>query len=297
MQLSASSAALDLAAPQTPGPDSSGWSAFARHRPAQQSLPDNAVQMTGQNGATSNGSKQESPISVRPSYRHSLDLKYYGESQQDQSQITSPTKHIQATPPKLQSSYSANDVPTMKSTSNGIGGITTTPNSHAQQHFHNHNASLGRIPQNAINNRQSRDMSGPDPTAAREVQAAGYQTTQSALQASAPAFGPPMTPGISQPQSPGNITSPTISAYAVPSYYNNYSMQIMAMGMQNMQLGQPIYPPQNTYPNYGAMYPQNGVRGGDSQSRIIAQRRQNDGEGMFVLEPYYFSERLIRLQL
>lgn len=281
MQLSASSAALDLASPQTPGPDSSGWSAFnARHRPAQQSLPANTVhQLTGQNGAAANGSTtNESPISVRPTYRHSLDLKYFGEAQQDQ--MTSPTKHVQATPPKLQSSYSANDVPTVRSTSNGITGINATPNSHAQQHFHNHNASLGRIPQNAINNRQSRDLSGSESTVAlREVPGVGYQTTQSALQASAPAFGPLGTQNISQPQSPGAVAALAMPAYNMPGYYNNYGMQMMAMGMQNMQLGQPVYQAQNLYASYGAMYPQNGIRASDSQSRVVAQRRQNDGDG------------------
>jgi hypothetical protein len=68
-------------------------------------------------------------------------------------------------------------------------------------------------------------------------------------------------------------------AYAMPGYYNNYNVQMMAMGMQNMQLGQPMYQAQNPYANYGAMYPQNGIRGPDSQSRVVAQRRQNDGEG------------------
>ncbi len=34
MQLSASSAALDLALSQSPGPDSNGWGAFNRHRPS-----------------------------------------------------------------------------------------------------------------------------------------------------------------------------------------------------------------------------------------------------------------------
>lgn len=285
MQLSASSAALDLASPQTPGPDSTGWSAFNRHRPAQQSLPGNtAQQMTGQNGATANGSSiNESPISARPTYRHSLDLKYFADAPQDQ-QMTSPTRHVQATPPKLQSSYSANDVPTMKTTSNGISGITTTPNSHAQQHFHNHNASLGRIPQNAINNRQSRDLSGSESAIAlREVPSAGYQTTQSALQASAPAFGPIIPQNISQPQSPGAVTAPAMPAYALPGYYNNYNVQMMAMGMQNMQLGQPMYQAQNPYANYGVMYPQNGARAPDSQSRVVAQRRQTDGEGRLLL--------------
>jgi len=57
---------------------------------------------------------------------------------------------------------------------------------------------------------------------------------------------------------------------------------MMTMGMQNMQLGQPMYSNPNPYANYGPMYPQNGVRGGDSQSRVIAQRRQNDGEGELI---------------
>jgi hypothetical protein len=277
MQLSASSAALDLASPQTPGPDSGGWSTFARHRPAQQSLPVNAVpQINGQSSGVSNGAANaDSPINVRPSYRHSLDLKYFGEAQQDQAQVTSPTKHIQATTPKLQSSYSANDVPTMKTSSNGTGA--NTPNSHAQ-HFHNHNASLGRIPPNAINNRQSRDLTSVETTTLREGQNSSYQTVQSALQASAPVFGPPISQTMSQPQSPGAIASPAMTTYAVPNYYN-YNMQMMAMGMQNLQLGQSVYSPQNPYANYGSMYqPQNGMR--DSQSRVIQQRRQNDGEGM-----------------
>src|ERR1700710_2395458 len=139
MQLSASSAALDLALSQSPGPDASanGWGAFARHRPSQQSLPMNSIQGNGSTStAQSNG--PESPISVRPSHRHSLDMKYFGDGPQDSySQVSSPSKHVQATPPKLQSSYSANDVPTMRSTSNGISGVNTTPNSHAQQHLHN----------------------------------------------------------------------------------------------------------------------------------------------------------------
>jgi len=64
---------------------------------------------------------------------------------------------------------------------------------------------------------------------------------------------------------------------AVPGNYNGYNMQMMTMGMQNMQLGQPMYSPQNPYANYGVMYPQASPR--DSQARVIQQRRQNDGEG------------------
>jgi hypothetical protein len=279
MQLSASSAALDLALSQSPGPDSNGWGTFARHRPGQASLPMNAMQgQTNGSSAASQSNGPDSPISVRPSYRHSLDLKYFDGPQEPTSQVSSPPKHAQATPPKLQSSYSANDVPTMRSTTNGANSVSNTPNSHAQQHLHNHNASLGRIPPNAMSNRISREMTSNESTTLREAQNGGYQSIQSALQASAPPFGPSMTQGMSQAQIPA-MTSPTAQQqYAVPGYYNNYNMQMMTMGMQNMQMSQPMYSPHNPYANYGGMYPQAAPR--DSQARVIQQRRQNDGEGM-----------------
>ena len=280
MQLSASSAALDLALSQSPGPDSNGWGNYARHRQGQASLPVNTLPgQTNGSASTSQANGPESPISVRPSYRHSLDLKYFDGPQEPSAQISSP-KHTQATPPKLQSSYSANDVPTMRSTTNGSNSVTNTPNTHAQQHLHNHNASLGRIPPNAVNNRLSREMSSPETTPLRDAQNGGYQSIQSALQASAPAFGP----SVSQTSLPA-LTSPTSpQQYGVPGYYNNnnnnnYNMQMMTMGMQNMQMSQPMYSPHNPYVNYGNMYPQTTPR--DSQARVIQQRRQNDGEGMF----------------
>lgn len=225
--------------------------------------------------STSQSNGPDSPLSVRPSYRHSLDLKFF-DGQESPSQVTSPSKHIQATPPKLQSSYSASEVPTMRTTTNGISGVNSTPNSHAQQHLHNHNASLGRIPSSAMNSRPSREVSSGD--GARETQNGGYQSIQSALQASAPPFGPSLTQGMSQAQIPAAMSSPTAQQpYAGVYYNNNYNMQMMTMGMQNMQLGQPMYSPHNPYANYSNMYPQTGVR--DSQARVIQQRRQNDGEG------------------
>ena len=279
MQLSASSAALDLATSQSPGPDgqANGWgSSFARHRPShsQASMPVN----THPTGSTAQSSGPDSPISVRPAYRHSLDLKSF-DGQDSFAQVASPPKHVQATPPKLQSSYSANDIPTMRTATNGVSSVNQTPNSHAQQHLHNHNASLGRIPPNAMNNRMSREMSPGDTAALRESQNGGYQSIQSALQASAPSFGPSLNQGISQSQVPTTITSPIQQQYANPSgYYNNYNMQLMTMGMQNIGIGQPMYSPHNPYVNYGSAYPQtSGAR--DSQARVIQQRRQNDGDG------------------
>ena len=170
----------------------------------------------------------------------------------------------------------------MGSTSNGISSVNSTPNSHAQQHLHNHNASLGRIPPNAMNNRLSREMTATEGTSLREAQNGGYQSIQSALHASAPPFGPSLTQGLSQPPIPSPITSPTAQQpYPVPGYYNGYNINMLSMGMQNMQLGQPIYSQHNPYANYGGMYPQAPPPLRDSQARVIQQRRQNDGEGKF----------------
>src|ERR1700709_797743 len=108
MQLSASSAALDLALSQSPGPDAAanGWGAFNRHRQSLSSLT-----MNNLHGSTPSSQANEA---------------------------TSPT--------------------TVRSAANSISGGSSNPNSHAQQHLHNHNASLGRIPLNAVNNRLSRDL-------------------------------------------------------------------------------------------------------------------------------------------
>ncbi len=287
MQLSASSAALDLATSQSPGPDSNGWGAFApRHRPtqSQQSISMNSLGQSQANGHSNtqvNG--PESPISVRPNHRLSLDIKYFdGPQEPSNNQVFSPSKSSQATPPKLQQSYSANDVPTMRSNTNGINTVNTTPNSHAQQHLHNHNASLGRIPPNAMNNRLSREMTSGENATLREAQNGGYQSIQSALHASAPPFGPSLTQGMSTAPVQNGITSPAQQQFPVAGYYNGYNpMQMMTMGMQNMQLGQPVYSPQhNPYANFGALYPPTQSGGPrDSQARVIQQRRQNDGEG------------------
>lgn len=175
----------------------------------------------------------------------------------------------------------------MRAGTNGLSSVNTTPNSHAQQHLHNHNASLGRIPPGAVNNRLSREMTSGESAALRESQNGGYQSITSALHASAPAFGPALTQGMSQAPMAA-MTSPTAQQqYAVQQpYYNNngYNMQMMMSGMQNMSMGQPMYSPHNPYAynNNQMVYPppqqqQAGPR--DSQARVIQQRRQNDGEG------------------
>lgn len=290
MQLSAISRGLDLASSQQPEPEaqSNGWPGFpSRHRTTQsQTNMSVAAQSNGAGSGSTLTNGPESPISVRPySARHSLDLNAYYDGQETPAQVSSPKHSVLSTPPKLQSSYSANDVPTMRAGANGVTNINTTPNSHAQQHLHNHNASLGRIPPNALNNRLSQDMS---PTQMSPSQNGGFQSIQSALQASAPPFGPSLIQRTPQVQSPVNMSAQSPQSPYGGAYNYDYGMQMMTMGMQNMGIAQPqLYSPNNPYA-YQAMQPMYSPgpvavapQHRDSQARVIQQRRQTDGEGMF----------------
>ena len=261
----------------------------------------NETPTSGQAGAV-----ETKPYGTRP-FRHSVDLnQQFKDTSISPSDVVNapstmapPVTQVPATPPKLQTSFSANDVPTVKN-----AGVTSAPapasaNAHAQQHFHNHNASIGRIPPGATK-RHSRELSGD--VHANVSQAGAYPSISSQLQGNAPAFssGPPATQGATSAASAAG--PPALGGY--PSYYNtNYqppttgpgpngngynNMPMLAMGMQNMNLGG--YPPQ-AYAGYGAVY-QNAIHGGqpppahagagaprDSQQRVIQQRRLQDSEG------------------
>jgi hypothetical protein len=209
--------------------------------------------------------------------------------------VSPAANHILATPPKLQSSFSANDISTVKS-SGGSSGMAVTANNHAQQHFHNHNASLGRIPAGVMPNRHSRELSNDGNfNAARETTPA-YPSIGSTLQANAAPFGP----ASSQPQhnaSTTAITSPTSVVqyhYYNGAAYNNsngngagYNVPMLAMTMQGMSLNgnsNSLYSNAN-FAGYGPLYAQHSLPR-DSQARVIQTRRQMDSEGKQFLTPH-----------
>ncbi|KAI9749933.1 MAG: hypothetical protein M1835_001469 [Candelina submexicana] len=290
LHLSASSAALDLALSQSPGPESqnNGWPSFARHRPAQHSLPLNTPTNQQDIEATQTASRQsgtpsfESPRTARQGNRKSMEVKFgpHVEDKRLSQPLIAPSSIAQTVPPKLQSSYSTNDIPTMKN-ANSLTGVGMTHNNHAQQHFHNHNASLGRIPPNAINNRHSRELSGGDNR--REELVNSYQPFQSGLQGSATPFGPSMSSAASAVNTGSVVNPPGMSAYSSPAYYGGYGVQMMPLGANSMQMGNQMplnhhmhmYQPHgiSAYPNFGQFgrYP-------DSQARVIHQRRMQNGE-------------------
>lgn len=290
-QLSASSAALDLALSPSPGPEkSNSWNRVNRHRHQQS--------MSAINGSSSSKSNEVTTIGSRPqSLRHSLDLKYISESSAEPSSVAmSPQNSHMASPPRLQSSFSANDVPTVKSPS-GSSIMSGNANNHAQQHFHNHNASMGRIPAGVMPPRHTRELSSDNSMNAGREQPNGFQSIQSALQASAAPFGPSLTsaPQISSAMSVSgpSTTAPTNSFnnFYSPGGFGpnasnpngNFGMPLITSGMQQMNMnganGGSMYSPQN-FTGYGSMpYNQGAGQPRDSQARVIQHRRQLDNEG------------------
>ncbi|KAL2130756.1 hypothetical protein VTI74DRAFT_5974 [Chaetomium olivicolor] len=298
----ASSAALDPALSQTSGPEhpSNGWNSINKHR-HQQSM--STMGSTQHNGGAPIGSPSEaSTIGSNRSanVRHSIDgTKFFPEttiaaSDVPATSVVSPSAaHVLASPPKLHQSYSANDVPTVKA--NGTTGLASNANNHAQQHFHNHNASLGRIPAGAMPTRHARELSG-DASSANGRETANYPSITSTLQASAPPFGP----SASQPQQTSAAPAPAMTAPVPPIPYPYYpanpgynaisggpppaGYNALPMLMQGMSVNgnPPAMYPQQSFTGYNPLYNQAPAPRPhqDSQARVIQSRRQMDSEAM-----------------
>lgn len=274
MRYSTSSAALDLATTQPTASDqSSGWPSFARHRQAQHSLPQNTMRQAEEAEQPQHEDNIfETPKKNMMNNRRSVEVKFspFGESKRP-SLITSPTGAGSNGMPKLQSSFSTNDIPTMK----GLNGNSNSVNSHAEHHLHKHNQSLGRIPPGALNNGQ--------PNEAKP----SFQPMQSALHASAAPFGPNLTSAATTSSTAAPTAAPS---NGVPQYnngapfYGGYGVPMnnppMAMPQQAGWSGTVQGAFGNPYNNYGGQVYQNftapagTARYTDSQSRVIQQRRQ-----------------------
>ncbi|KZF20668.1 ARM repeat-containing protein [Xylona heveae TC161] len=299
--LSASSAALDLALSQSPGPEtkSNGWPPFT-HRPAQHSLPQNSFNLH-QNVAQAKHAKQndhsprvafrqsdhstnESPSRTSRVHKNPLEVKFGPLGDQGRPSRASNNTSSHA-PPKLQSSYSTNDIPTMKS-SNGLAGLGS-PKTHAQQHLQNHNASMGRIPPVALQSRHSRELSGGE--LHREEQANTFPSIQSGLQGNAPPFGPLLSSSSSNGSTQDTSNPTGVPPYGSPSSYGGYGMQMLHSGLNNFHIGpaaqtnghMQIMAPPSPFPSYHP-YNQYGARIPDSQARVIQQRRMQNDNARFT---------------
>ncbi|KAL7799708.1 putative RNA-binding protein [Trichoderma ceciliae] len=292
--LSASSAALDLALSPSPNPDaraSHNWRTSVNRHRTQHS-------MSAINGPSSSQAGDAGNIGSRPtSIRHSLDLKYISEI----SNETAGASQAIHPPPKLQSSYSANDIPTVKNSA-GASMMNGSANNHAQQHFHNHNASIGRIPAGAVPTRHARELSNDNNINASREQANVFPSINSALQASAAPFGPTMATAAPHPATPhanAPVASPS-SAASTSSYSTGffpangyastsaastppYGAHSLSTGMQQMNINGNnsgnVYSPQS-YSPYGSVPYGQSSQHRDSQARVIQHRRQLDNEAM-----------------
>ncbi|KAI9852044.1 MAG: hypothetical protein M1838_002013 [Thelocarpon superellum] len=221
------------------------------------SMPQDGPQLTSPKATIppSDISNDATPNQARYNNRNSREINFSQFADATPSStpaVTASNSTSQGPPPKLQSSYSTNDIPTVKNPG-GLAGMGANNNAHAQQHFHSHNASLGRIPTNAVNNRHSREVSvGEVASAVREGQNLGYQPLQSALQANAPPFGPPLAASMTSPGAPLTAGSPpALSTYPPPGYFGGYGglppPMNVGMNINNVAVNEPMYQPHSPY--------------------------------------------------
>lgn len=194
--------------------------------------------------------------------RHSLEGGYVFPSER-QAEAMTPVATTR--PTSLQSSYSTNDLPTVKG--NGFDTITS-PKNHSE-HFHQHNASLGRIPTSAMTRRSSKNSSEFD-------NAGNNRSSQTTLQASAAPFGPQLpsvapSPGLHNSVVPAGLPFP-LYGYPIQPYLPQTNSQIATFGAPN-NYGVPS--------NYGG-----GYRYNDSANRGVVQRRQTENESAAQLIRY-----------
>lgn len=195
--------------------------------------------------------------------RHSLEgSPLYSEGSGDAAAPASSSR-----PTSLQSSYSTNDLPTVKG--NGFKAAATPPKIHSEQ-FHQHNASMGRIPANAVNNRQPKESPESD-----EAKLQSTQAPQTTLQANAAPFGPQMASAGPSTNIPISVNPSGLSGFHTPFY--GYGLQPYAgppgQGTNQMP-GFTTSTPYGAYSNYAS-----GYRFNDAVSRGgVGPRRPGEGE-------------------
>ncbi|KAK5101414.1 hypothetical protein LTS08_005021 [Lithohypha guttulata] len=198
------------------------------------------------------GSPPEGSDLLQRNQRHSTGVTY------DESPPVTNTISSSSRPNVLQTSFSSNDVPTVKKSF----GIETGALSQSDSQFHAHNVSLGRIPIGALPNRQSREVgkiSYNIGSTKSEEQTFGLLGSTS-LQASAAPFGP----GFSADLTVSGLTSP-VEAFSPPMYqYNMASYNVGNAAASQPMSAQPGF---TTLPNsqsYGRQDARNGRRGQDA---------------------------------
>lgn len=188
------------------------------------------------------GSPPESAESAQKKNRHSLGLNY---------EETTPTT-ASTRPNILQTSFSSNDVPTVKNMNV----------SQAETAFHQHNISLGRIPLGVMPNRQSREvgkMSISNGSAKPQDPSFVDAFGSAALQASAAPFGPTYASDLSPP----GLTSPVDNYNQHMYQYNMSNYNVSNMTSPTASVNGSVYPASQAGQQFSRQDARNGKRGQD----------------------------------
>ena len=253
-----------------------------RHRPGQQSLPWNTLRR-------SQHEEMDDSVFASPNRKTSANnrrsMEVYSGAlgmQSKRSSIQSVTNGYGSSVPKLQQSYSTNDIPTIKNVNLHDGNTAAGANmTHAEQHLHNHNASLGRVPPSA-SNRQSRDFSVFD----TRLDDAPAFSVSTGLQANAPSFQSPAAQ-LSSPSAPSSFSNnPAPSHASQNGFYSNYNMPMVNMGVNANGYGNNHgawgtngYAAQyQNYNGYGNGYGRPHYQQPDSQRAVMKNRKGEDGK-------------------
>ncbi|THY35428.1 ARM repeat-containing protein [Aureobasidium pullulans] len=306
MQLSASSAAMELAQAQQNGSDNQLMTDRTNaSRTNRQSLPPSAMRQTGYGEAAMsplNGILTElNTAKNTAANRRSVEVKFSGLATSKRPGLLASPKGIGSNGvPKLQGSYSTNDIPTLKSTNAGnfsdISGAVQSPRpefiSPARQ-----TSVLGNGHQNGFHTPSRQEQNKPEEHSSAASQRSG-------LQASAAPFGPSVASPSFEParafnaitnansNGNGHSSPPSMQSYGNGAYYGGYGMQMLGNGFNQMYLGNqgggqwasPPGPMPGFQHGFGGGYSQQLSQQSpacynDSQARVMQQRRSQNGEG------------------
>ncbi|CAD0093097.1 unnamed protein product [Aureobasidium vineae] len=303
MQLSASAAAVEMAKSQQNGTDNQDRATTTRTN--RQSLPPSAMRQPGYGDAPMsplNGILTEiNTAKNTAANRRSMEVKFSGLATPKRPGLLASPKSVGSNGvPKLQGSYSTNDIPTLKSTN----AANFSENSGAVQNPRPEFISPARQ-SNILSNGHQNGFHTP----ARQIQEqpkteelnSGASSQRSALQASAAPFGPSVTSPSFEPArvinnnnsngiSHGHISPPSMQTYGNGAYYGGYGMHMLGNGFNQMYLGNQgggqwghVAGFQH---GFGGGYPQqlsqqqSPARYNDSQPRVMQQPRRNTtGDG------------------
>ncbi|KIV99906.1 hypothetical protein, variant [Verruconis gallopava] len=263
-----------------------GLSAVHRHRAGQQSLPWNTLRHSQHEDVDEN--IFASP-GRKPNINNRRSMEVYSSGFGTQSKRSSMQSMINGYPggvPKLQQSFSTNDIPTVKNANMHEQNTSSAANmTHAEQHLHNHNASMGRIPI-AASNRQSRDFTSFDTRADESP----HVPVSSALQGNAPAFQNP-SGALNSPTNLGSLANTMPSTFGHGhNYYNNYNPPAMTVGMNAVSFGGLQAGWTNggygqhyqNYNHYSGVYPRPAFQAPDSQRTVMKNRKGEEENTRFT---------------